>query len=63
MRFYGRENETETLRWQLSRARETRVARMVVVTGRRRVGKTTLIRKAFEASEVPLIYCYVTENE
>ena len=61
MRFYGRENETETLRWQLSRARETRVARMVVVTGRRRVGKTTLIRKAFEASEVPLIYCYVTE--
>ena len=53
MTFYGREQEMQALRWQFQRAQETKVARMAVVTGRRRIGKTTLIRKAFEGSLDP----------
>ncbi len=62
MKFYGREQEIEALRWQFQRAQETKVARMAVVTGRRRIGKTTLIRKAFEASVFPFIYYFVTSS-
>lgn len=62
MRFYGREQEMQALRWQFQRAQETKVARMAVVTGRRRIGKTTLIRKAFEGSLDPFIYYFVTGN-
>lgn len=62
MKFYGREEEMESLRWQLQRAQETRTARMAVVTGRRRIGKTTLIRKAFENSAIPFLYCFVTSH-
>ena len=62
MKFYGREQEIEALRWQFQRAQETKVARMAVVTGRRRIGKTTLIRKAFENSVFPFIYYIVTGN-
>lgn len=32
---------------------------MVVVTGRRRVGKTTLILKAFQNLKAPFVYCFV----
>ena len=62
MKFYGREQEMQALRWQFQRAQETKVARMAVVTGRRRIGKTTLIRKAFENSALPFIYYFVTGN-
>ena len=62
MRFYGREEEMASLQWQFERAQATQVARMVVVTGRRRIGKTTLIRKAFEAEPVPFLYYFVTGN-
>ncbi|MCI5991610.1 MAG: ATP-binding protein [Sutterella sp.] len=62
MTFYGREQEMQALRWQFQRAQETKVARMAVVTGRRRIGKTTLIRKAFEGSLDPFIYYFVTGN-
>lgn len=60
MKFYGREQEMEALRWQLQRAKETKTARMAVVSGRRRIGKTTLIRKAFEHSAEPFLYYFVT---
>lgn len=32
---------------------------MVVVTGRRRVGKTTLILKALQNRNAPFVYCFV----
>lgn len=32
---------------------------MVVVTGRRRVGKTTLILKALENRNASFVYCFV----
>lgn len=60
MKFYGRQQEIQALCWQFQRAMETKAARMAVVTGRRRIGKTTLIRKAFESSKFPFIYYFVT---
>ena len=31
---------------------------MTVVTGRRRIGKTSLIKKAFEDSDEPMLYFF-----
>lgn len=65
MRFYGREEELQTLRSQTQLAIKHRTARMAVVTGRRRVGKTTLIEEAFGAADiraaVPYAYCFVSQ--
>ena len=46
MEFIGRESEVELLR--KLRARSDRQAQMTVLTGRRRVGKTTLLREALD---------------
>ena len=46
MRFYGREQEIAFLRE--TRGTAERVARFTVVTGRRRIGKTTLIKEAYK---------------
>ena len=59
MKFFGREEEIRTLRRQLELCGKRNLSRMVVVTGRRRVGKTTLIFKALEDQGVPFIYCFV----
>ncbi len=57
MKFYGRENELAAL------AAETRHiargSRLTVVTGRRRIGKTTLLLRAAEASGLPCLYFFV----
>ena len=69
MRFYGREEELQTLSNFLQIVRKKHLSQMVVVTGRRRVGKTTLILKAFEKGKdvVPVFYFFVerrtTEEE
>ena len=69
MRFYGREEELQTLSNFLQIVRKKHLSQMVVVTGRRRVGKTTLILKAFEKEKdaVPVFYFFVerrtTEEE
>lgn len=46
MRFYGREQEIAFLKE--TRNTTERVARFTVVTGRRRIDKTTLIREAYK---------------
>ena len=45
MRFYDREDELKTLRRIEADSHES--ARFVVLTGRRRVGKTELVKHAF----------------
>ncbi|MBQ8191177.1 MAG: ATP-binding protein [Bacteroidaceae bacterium] len=55
MRFYNREKETQTL--QSIENISAEYAQMTVITGRRRIGKTTLIRHAFK--RLPLIYFFV----
>lgn len=52
MKFYDRETEVERLR-EIER-RSHKVAQLTVVTGRRRVGKSSLILKACEKSMVAM---------
>ena len=54
MRFFGRQEEISALQRQLELCEKRVCARMVVVTGRRRVGKTTLILKALQNRNAPL---------
>ncbi len=57
MKFYNREAEIA----ELQRIRElsfTRNSRMTVVTGRRRIGKTSLIKKALGDNTAPMLYFF-----
>ena len=58
MRFYDREQEIAFLR----ETRETakKAARFIVVTGRRRIGKTTLVREAYK--DKPFVYFFVARK-
>lgn len=55
MKFYGREQETAILRSNQDAVRNG-ASRCVVVTGRRRAGKTRLILERLPAADMPLIY-------
>ena len=57
MRFYNRENEIAELR-RIAQLSFTHNSRMTVVTGRRRIGKTSLIKKAFEHADEPMLYFF-----
>ena len=58
MRFYDRRKEMEFLRE--TREQATKVARFTVLTGRRRIGKTTLIREAYK--DEPFVYFFVARK-
>ena len=58
MKFYDREIETETLRRIETTSKE--YAQMTIITGRRRIGKTTLIKHAYEGKE--MIYFFVARK-
>lgn len=58
MVFYDREIEIKTLR--LIEARSHKDAQMTVITGRRRIGKTTLIKHAYESERI--IYFFVARK-
>lgn len=55
MKFYDREKETEALR-RIERL-SAECAQMTVITGRRRIGKTTLVKHA--CGSIPAIYFFV----
>ena len=58
MRFYDREQEMTFLREAREQAKT--VARFTVLTGRRRIGKTTLIREAYK--DEPFVYFFVARK-
>ena len=58
MKFYDREKEIAYLRETRDAAQK--VARFTVVTGRRRIGKTTLIREAYK--DTPFVYLFVARK-
>ena len=58
MRFYDREEEIAFLRE--TREQAEKVARFTVLTGRRRIGKTTLIREAYK--DKPFVYFFVARK-
>ena len=60
MDFFGREVELRELRKVREIARKH--ARLTVVTGRRRVGKTELLKKAFGDGKTPCLYLLVTRK-
>lgn len=55
MRFYDREAERSAL-MQIEK-RSADHSQMTIITGRRRIGKTTLIKKAFQ--KIPFVYFFV----
>ncbi len=55
MRFYDRDAEVTALRRYESLSSES--AQMIVMTGRRRIGKTTLIKHSF--TSIPFLYFFV----
>ncbi|MGM9832928.1 MAG: ATP-binding protein [Candidatus Limisoma sp.] len=57
MRFYNRENEIAELR-RIRNLSFTHNSRMTVLTGRRRIGKTSLIKKVFETDDAPMLYFF-----
>lgn len=60
MEFIGRESEVELLR--KLRARSDRQAQMTVLTGRRRVGKTTLLREALDDGKGFYVHLPITRQ-
>jgi len=58
MKFYDRENELSLL--AETRELSEHSARMTVIVGRRRVGKTSLVKKAFEGK--PFLYFFVARK-
>ena len=60
MEFFGREEEIRELRKVRELAR--RSARFTVVTGRRRVGKTALLKEALSDGRSPYLYWLVTRK-
>lgn len=58
MRFYGREKEIAGLRHLLDTVLAGGPSRLAAVTGKHRIGKTTLLLKAFEEAPVPVFYCF-----
>ena len=56
MRFYNRERELDKLR-ALERASQS-AAKMTVVVGRRRIGKTKLIKEAFDE----MVYLFISRK-
>ena len=60
MKFFGREEELKALREAREISREN--ARFTVVTGRRRIGKTELVKRAFADGVTPCLYLLVTRR-
>ena len=60
MRFYGRKEELAEL--AEIRRRSLNAAQFTVVTGRRRVGKTELVERAFNDGKTPYLYFLVTRR-
>ena len=56
MKFYDREEQLKTLR-EMRELSYNGYSRLTVVTGRRRIGKTTLIKEAYQ--DEPYIYLFV----
>ncbi len=60
MKFYNRTKEIEELRRIQSRAFDSR-SRMTVITGRRRIGKTSLALKATQG-QAPTVYLFISRK-
>lgn len=60
MKFYDRDTELKIL--QKNWTQTTERGRLTVLIGRRRIGKTTLLRKNSEEGNQPFLYLYVSKD-
>ena len=60
MRFYDRDKELNILNTNWNQTTER--GRLTVVTGRRRIGKTTMLRKSAEEGNQPLLYLNASKD-
>ena len=60
MKFFGRREEIEELR--KSRELSHRFAQFTVITGRRRVGKTELVKEALRDGKDDFVYLLITRQ-
>lgn len=60
MRFYDREKELEILQTNWDQTNER--GRLTVLIGRRRIGKTTVLRKSADDDGQPMLYLYVSKD-
>ena len=60
MKFYGRTEEVEHLR--KTRELSQKFAQFIVVTGRRRVGKTEVIKQALNDGQGDFVYLLITKQ-
>lgn len=58
MKFYNRDRELAELR-RIQDLSYSKNSRMTMLTGRRRIGKTSLMKKAFAEGETPMLYFFV----
>lgn len=58
MKFYNREKELTELR-RIRDLSYSKNSRMTVLTGRRRIGKTSLMKMAFSDSDSPMLYFFI----
>lgn len=57
MKFYNRQAEIAELK-RIEALSFNRNSRMTVLTGRRRIGKTSLVRETFKDSDAPMLYFF-----
>lgn len=60
MKFYDREKELEVLRTNWDQTNDR--GRLTVLIGRRRIGKTTVLRKSADDAGQPMLYLYVSKD-
>lgn len=61
-RFYGRTKEPADLR-AFSRRVEDDASRMVIISGRRRIGRTTLANPAFTNGPPPCLFFHISGKQ
>ena len=59
-KFYDRESEQKAIHEELELVKQTGFGRIAVIAGRRRVGKTELIRRTLQRPEGTFIYLFAT---
>ena len=60
MRFYDREKELEILQTNWKQTNDRGL--LTVLIGRRRIGKTTVLRKSADDADHPMLYLYVSKD-
>ena len=59
-KYYDRETDQQAIFEEMQQCRDLETSRLIVVTGRRRIGKTELVRRSSQASPEPFVYLFAS---